>query len=95
MIIIMKTVPALDPVASYSTSMIGYNVGVLVTFSRSLNKVSSRRCNFANNVDNVPKTKKKYEDESKSNDTACNSSPDHGKRNLSRSILDFVGHVKN
>jgi hypothetical protein len=90
----MKTVPALDPVASYSTSMIGYNVGVLVTLSRSLEKVSSCWFNFPN-VDNVPKAEKKHEDESKSNDTACNGSPDHGKRNLSRSVLDFVGHMKN
>ena len=36
MIIIMKTVPAFEPVASYRTSMIGYMVGVLVTLSRSL-----------------------------------------------------------
>ena len=31
-----EDVPALEPVASYRTSMMGYMVGVLVTFSRSL-----------------------------------------------------------
>jgi hypothetical protein len=60
MIIIMKTVPALDPVASYSTSMIGYNVGVLVTLSRSLTKVSSCWCKLVNNAIDIPKAKEKH-----------------------------------
>lgn len=90
----MKTVPALEPVASYKVSMMGYSVGVLVTLSRSLKDVSSCCFDLANGVENAPKAEKKHDNESESNDAASDRSPDHSKRNLSRSILDFVGHVK-
>jgi hypothetical protein len=43
---------------------------------------------------NIPKAEKKDDDESKADDTARDGGPNHSKRNLPRSILDLIGHVK-
>lgn len=45
-------------------------------------------------IGNIPKAEEKNNDENETNDAARDGGPDHGEGNLSRSVLDFVGHVK-
>lgn len=45
-------------------------------------------------IENVPKAEEKDNNENETNDTARDGGPDHGEGNLSRSVFDFVGHVK-